>query len=180
MPVSTTDLLALLRQHTPTDREEATHVATTIDFVQRHPDRFYQRETLEGQVTASAWLINPARNRVLLIHHRKLDRWLQPGGHVDATDDSLLEAALREVQEETGLSGQPVSEALFDVDVHPIPERKGVPAHRHFDLRFLIEVDDTDTLTEDRTEVKDVQWFSAAELRQLTTERSVLRMLEKS
>ena len=77
-----------------------------------------------------------------MILHSKLDLWLQPGGHIDETDSSLVDAARREAQEETGLRGLrtvPNGGGLFDVDIHPIPanSKKAEPSHEHFDLRFL-------------------------------------------
>src|SRR3546814_2817239 len=75
--------------------------------------------------------------RVLLTHHRKLDRWLQLGGHADG-DRDLARSALREAEEESGLSGLRVVPGIFDLDRHMIPEHKGVPAHWHYDVRYVV------------------------------------------
>lgn len=101
----------------------------------------YVRERLAGHFTASAWLVDRGGMRALLTHHRKLDRWLQPGGHADG-DRDLARAALREAQEESGLPGLRVAPAIFDLDRHRIPAHKGVPAHWHYDVRFVVRAGD--------------------------------------
>ena len=97
----------------------------------------FTRERLSGHYTASSWLVDGAGARVLLTHHRKLDRWLQLGGHADG-DRNLARVALHEAEEESGLSGLRVEPAIFDLDRHWIPERKDVPGHWHYDVRFVV------------------------------------------
>ena len=97
----------------------------------------FARERLAGHFTASAWLVSADGTRALLTHHRKLDRWLQPGGHADG-DRDLARVALKEAEEESGLRGLRLEPALFDLDRHWIPEHKGVPAHWHYDARFVV------------------------------------------
>lgn len=99
-----------------------------------HP---YLRDRTAGHFTASCWLVDRAGERVLLTHHRKLDRWLQLGGHADG-DRDLARVALKEAEEESGLSGLVLEGDIFDLDRHRIPEHKGVPAHWHYDARFVI------------------------------------------
>lgn len=97
----------------------------------------FRRERLAGHFTAAAWLVDRSGRRVLLTHHRKLDRWLQLGGHCDG-DRDLAAVALKEAQEESGLRGLRVEPHVFDLDRHWIPEHKGVPAHWHYDVRFVV------------------------------------------
>src|SRR5688572_10999765 len=97
----------------------------------------FRRERLAGHFTASAWLVDRSGTRVLLTHHRKLDRWLQLGGHADG-DRDFARVALTEAKEESGLDDLSVESMIFDLDAHEIPEHKGVPAHVHYDVRFVV------------------------------------------
>ncbi|QCO67615.1 NUDIX hydrolase [Luteimonas yindakuii] len=97
----------------------------------------FRRERLAGHFTASAWLVSADGQRTLLTHHRKLGRWLQPGGHADG-DRDLAAAALREACEETGVAGLGVEGGIFDLDRHWIPERADVPGHWHHDVRYVV------------------------------------------
>jgi 8-oxo-dGTP pyrophosphatase MutT (NUDIX family) len=116
--------------------EEATVVAHFEDLLADPLDPFV-RERLAGHFTASAWLVSDDGTRVLLTHHRKLDRWLQLGGHADG-DRDLPRVALKEAEEESGVRGLRIEPRLFDLDRHWIPEHKGVPAHWHYDLRYVV------------------------------------------
>jgi 8-oxo-dGTP pyrophosphatase MutT (NUDIX family) len=128
-------------------------------------------------VTASGFVVDRSRSRLVLIHHRNLGRWLQPGGHVDESDPSVLDAAIREVAEETGLVTEPIGTGLFDVDVHDIPPSRDRPAHKHYDMRFLLQATGEDLVAAD--EVLGVRWVAFAEVPLLHTDASVLRVLAK-
>lgn len=98
----------------------------------------FTRERLAGHFTGSAWLVSADGQRVLLTHHRKLQRWLQLGGHADG-DHDLSAVALREAEEESGLPGLSLASGdIFDLDRHWIPERKDVPGHWHYDVRYVV------------------------------------------
>jgi 8-oxo-dGTP pyrophosphatase MutT (NUDIX family) len=152
----------------------------TIEFLQKH-DEFWQRSTLAGHLTGSAWVLNPNRDKALLIHHRGLEKWFQPGGHAELTDESLLETAHREASEECGLQGLLLlSEELFDLDVHVIPAKGDVPEHVHYDLRFAF-LAESEQLDGDLAEVKDLDWVSLEGLlRNLETQQSLRRMAIKT
>ena len=109
------------------------------DFLATSPAVF-ERSHLCGHFTGSAWLVSADGERVLLMHHRKLDRWLQPGGHADG-DSDLAQVALREAQEETGVEGLRVEDSIFDIDRHRIPARGDEPEHWHYDVRYVIRAD---------------------------------------
>jgi len=155
--------------------DERAIVRRFTDLLSRHPNCFH-RDCWAGHITASAWIVDPVGEQVLLTHHRKLDRWLQPGGHSDGDPDSLA-VALREAEEETGLDVRPVSRALFDIDIHPIPERGPEPEHAHFDVRFALISRDTGYTVSD--ESHDLAWVPLTRLRDYTDEESVLRMARK-
>lgn len=122
----------------------------------------FRRERLSGHFTASCWLVDRSSQRVLLTHHRKLQRWLQLGGHADG-DDDLARVALREAQEESGLDGLRIEGGLLDLDRHWIPECGDVPAHWHYDVRFVVRAgDDEDFVVGD--ESLDLAWRAIADL----------------
>jgi 8-oxo-dGTP pyrophosphatase MutT (NUDIX family) len=131
-----------------------------------------------GHFTASGFVTDPTNTRMLVIHHRRLDRWLQPGGHVEPTDPTLLAAAVREVLEETGVAvvapdaGNEVP-GLFDVDIHRIPASASSPRHLHHDLRFRFVAEEITPVA--GAEVLDARWVTLDELGALTGERSMLR-----
>jgi len=111
-------------------------VARFERFLHAHTNAF-ERSNRVGHFTGSAWLVSADGKRVLLMHHRKLDRWLQPGGHADG-DTDLARVALREAQEETGLTGLQVEGGIFDIDRHRIPARRDEPEHWHYDARHVV------------------------------------------
>ena len=148
-------------------------------------------EALQGKVnprrhiTASTWIVNPGRTRVLLTHHAKLHRWVQLGGHTDEGEDWRA-AALREAWEESGLTElRLVQTSLFDLDIHQIPARKATetnpftPAHDHYDLRYLVEADDGVKLTVSE-ESHDLAWVELPRLGEFTNEESQHRMARKT
>lgn len=123
-----------LANYAPSDPVEAGYVPR-FEQLLRHPD-CYKRSLASGHLTASCWVLDHSKTKVLLLHHAKLDKWLQPGGHADG-DENLLRVATKELSEETGLTDCVLlTEGIFDIDIHLIPERKNVPAHDHFDVRF--------------------------------------------
>lgn len=171
-------VLKLLRSHVALDAHEAEMTADTIRFVEAHEDCFL-RSQLSGHLTGSAWIVSPDRTRTLLTHHRKLDKWLQLGGHADG-DTDLLAVAMKEAREESGLTRlKAVSATPFDVDRHLIPERKGVPEHFHYDLRFMLEADPAEPLVISN-ESKDLAWVEVARVTALNPEESMARMVRKT
>lgn len=116
--------------------EDETVVNTFRDYLDQ-PSCFL-RSNVSGHFTGSAWLVSSDGQRILLTHHRKLNRWLQLGGHADGETDSSL-VALREAEEESGLQGLVVEPGIFDLDRHWIPQRADVAGHWHLDVRHVIK-----------------------------------------
>ncbi len=131
-----------------------------------------------GHLTGSAWVVDASWSRVLLLHHGKLNRWLQPGGHADG-DLDLARVALREAKEESGLTRlRLVERCIFDLDIHEIPARGPEPSHLHFDVRYLIEGDIEESLVLS-DESHALEWVELDRLKDYTTEGSVCRMARK-
>jgi len=179
------DMLARYRQAFP---GEGPVVDRICELVEAHADCF-ERTCRPGHITGAAWVLSPDRRRCLLAHHRKLDRWLQLGGHADG-QCRVEEVALREAREESGLAAfdiLPVDGALIplDVDVHQIPPRYDAhghfveDAHEHHDVRFLLVAHPGQDVSVS-AESHDVAWFTPDEVLERTTEESVLRMLRKT
>ena len=124
--------------------------------------------------------MSAAGDRVLLLHHRKLRRWLQPGGHAEPGERDGEAVALREAREETGIEGldlHPSAPRPLDVDVHPIPARGDEPAHRHLDLRYLVVAPDDAILRRLASEARALRWFGWTELESLDLDPGLRRAL---
>ena len=147
-----------------------------------HPDPF-DRRLAHAHLTASAFVLTPDGARVLLLHHRKLDRWLQPGGHAEAGEESGEAVALREAVEETGIASlrlHPVAPRPLDVDVHSIPARGSEGAHLHLDLRYLVTAASDTALVGLPKESNALRWFGWEELAGLGLDDGLRRGLAKA
>jgi len=144
-----------------------------------HP-RSFHRDHLPGHITGSAWIVNEDYSKILLVLHARLGRWLQPGGHADG-DENVLNVAMREAEEETGLKAiRILSPFVFDIDIHPIPARDDFPGHLHYDVRFLLQASEQETLMIS-DESSDLKWCPLNELATLTGYApSIMRMVNKT
>ena len=134
------ELLQALEAYQTDYKTEQSFVPRFLSLL-RNFENCYRRSLVTGHMTASAWIVDKRGEQVLLVHHKKLDRWLQPGGHADG-DENILNVARKEAEEETGLSSlQLHSSEIFDIDIHLIPERGEIQTHNHYDIRFLFTAD---------------------------------------
>ncbi|WP_372795964.1 NUDIX hydrolase [Pontiella sp.] len=171
------DLLSKLRNYRERWPDETPVADRLIRFVETHSDCF-ERSLPIGHITGSAWVVNAAGTHVLLTHHRKLDMWLQLGGHADGNAD-IIDAARQEAVEESGIDAfRLLSPDIFDIDIHLIPERKNEPAHHHHDVRFVFQcLENEDYVVS--AESHDLEWVDIQALENFTTEESMLRMKNK-
>jgi 8-oxo-dGTP pyrophosphatase MutT (NUDIX family) len=168
-----------LRRHVPRDGRESADLAVIRAFVARHPDPF-DRRIPEGHLTGSALVLAATGDRVLLLFHRKLGRWLQPGGHAEPGETTGEAVALREAAEETGIPGlalHPAAPRPLDVDVHDIPARGAEPAHQHLDLRYLVLAAARAPLARSVAEARALRWFDWSELAGLGLDPGLRRAL---
>lgn len=140
-------------------------------------DNCFDRELEIGHFTASVFVTNELNTKVLLLHHAKLQKWLQPGGHCDGNPDTL-EVAKKELREETGLIPDAVYEKIFDIDIHEIPANKSNIAHLHYDIRYLFKCKESQKIIQNN-ESNGIKWIELAELNNYTIEDSIVRMKEK-
>jgi 8-oxo-dGTP pyrophosphatase MutT (NUDIX family) len=160
--------------------EEILFQRMTLDFVRQNAD-FYDRNNPLGHLTGSAWVFDAARRNVLLIHHRSLDKWFQPGGHIEPGDGSLHDTSRREIREECGIAdAKLLSEGIFDLDVHVIPAKGAFPSHLHYDIRFAFVFESEEAITGNLAEIKEMAWFSLDELKTRPLQQSIRRMVLKS
>ena len=171
------NLLRELDRYQSVDADEMRMLEAMKVFVRAYPNCF-ERSLIIGHVTGSAWIVDERGTSALLTHHRKLDRWLQPGGHWEG-DTSAFAIAKREAEEESGLrSLSPLSTEIFDIDVHWIPERHSEPEHLHYDVRFIFKADANEAFTVSN-ESRDLAWMSMREIREMG-DPSLTRMVEKT
>lgn len=167
-----------LRRYEPLDALEAQHLERMQALLSAEGDPFAGTRYAPGHFTASAFVLAPERTELLLIHHAKLGLWLQPGGHIEASDAGVLDAARREVLEEVGISELELEHAgLFDLDVHAIPARRDALAHEHFDVRFLFRARTRSFAASD--EVLSAKWTVLDDIETSGTDESVLRAVRK-
>ncbi len=170
-------LLDQLARYAYSHPGEAETVALFVGFVRENPDCF-ERTLAIGHITGSAWIVSADGSETLLTHHRKLNRWLQLGGHADG-DPDVPAVAMREAREESGLVDfAPVTGEIFDLDIHPIPARRDEPEHLHYDVRYVLRATGPTDFTVSE-ESHDLRWVPIGGVAALTAEESMLRMVRK-
>jgi 8-oxo-dGTP pyrophosphatase MutT (NUDIX family) len=157
--ISPAELLSKLSAYVAEDRADAAALERIRRFVESSPDPFSR--AYPEHVTGSAVVARPDGSAFLLVHHRRLDRWLQPGGHAEEEDRSIFETALREAKEETGVTEleAPLGDRVLDVDIHRVPRRGNESPHLHLDIRHLLTTTKEPAAAPVR-EVRGVAWYT--------------------
>ncbi|WP_270237860.1 NUDIX hydrolase [Lactobacillus delbrueckii] len=165
-------LLTDLKNYQPFNEQEATDVKEMIYRLETGEELFL-RSNLAEHFTASAWVVNPARDKALMAYHRIYDSWAWLGGHADG-DQDLLHVALKEVEEESGVKATPVTDQIYSVEILTVDghEKKGkyVPSHLHLNVTYLLEADDSLPIRPKEDENKAVAWFGLDEALEKSTE----------
>lgn len=154
------------------DPAVAIHRERILAFLDAHPDALH-RSCAEGHLTGSALVVDPSSERILLLLHAKVRRWLQPGGHADG-DANLAAVALREAHEETGIECLSVDPDPIDLDVHRF-RAAGEVDHDHLDVRFLVVAPPGATVTTNH-ESEGARWVGLDELASLDVDPGTVRM----
>ena len=170
-------LITQLEQYRPCDKTEMAHYDAILKLLRSHPAAFDRQSYQPGHITGSTWIAAEETGQVALIFHRRLNRWLQPGGHAEPGEIDGVSTALREATEELGLVIEPARASLFDLDVHRIPATATQPEHLHFDLRYLCRTQQQPL--DSGSDAAAARWFTAAELAAIELDQSMRRMLDK-
>jgi 8-oxo-dGTP pyrophosphatase MutT (NUDIX family) len=181
--VKPSDVLAEIAQHARAHPEDAGVAARFARLLEDTPAPFSRAQYSPGHLTCSACVLDAAHARVLLLHHARLERWLQPGGHAEPGDTTPLAGALRELGEESGLEAlEPLrgadGGALVDLDVHEIPARGAEPRHLHFDLRYGFTA--TGGSLRRSEESTELRWVPVERLAELGADESVTRLVARA
>ncbi len=173
-------LITSLRNHIlsfPEDREDAEKV---IAWIEQYWELAFVKANLEGHLTGSMIITNPDRTKVLLMLHKKFQRWQQFGGHCDGEVD-VRSVAIREFHEESGISREPeIFPWILHVDVHNVPvDKKGTPPHLHLDLLYLGSITEDTPFTRQESEVDDIRWFTLDEALQMNNEHLMSSAIRK-
>ena len=161
-------LFEQLSAYTPCCEQEAADRELMLRYLKQFPHDILTRDNPMAHITASAWVVTPKRDQVLMVYHNIYNSWSWTGGHADGESD-LLGVALREVSEETGLTNiRPVTEDIWSLEILSVAAhtRRGkfVSAHLHLNVTYLIEAEETDTLSVNPDENSAVRWFHADEV----------------
>ncbi|MCI7741867.1 MAG: NUDIX hydrolase [Clostridiales bacterium] len=162
-----------IEKYRPCNEQERHDQALILDFLNRNEDAFLRSNRL-AHMTASAWIVNPARTKTLMVYHKLYDSWSWTGGHADGETD-LLAVALKEAREETGIVHvRPVSGEIFSLEVLTVDghEKRGeyVSSHLHLNVTYLLEAEESDTLRICKEENSGVAWFTLEEALKASTE----------
>jgi len=171
-------LRQLLEAYSPVDAAERRYRQAMLDLLALGSRAFERDHFQPGHFTASAFVLDAKASALLLIHHTKLNRWLQPGGHVESEDADLIASARRELREETGIETAELAHGgIFDIDIHDLPALHDTPTHQHFDVRFLFRTVTLELAA--ASDASDARWWPLATISTVHSDASVMRPVER-
>ena len=168
----------MIAAYVPADEQEALHRRSFLDLLRSSVHPYSRHQFAPGHVTASCYIVD-ADGRLLLHHHRHLNRWLQMGGHLEPGEQPL-DAALREAAEESGLSDLELAfDGIADLDIHVIPAGRGEPQHCHFDVRYIAQTASPGSIAMDVQESYELLWVDLDRAEELMKGQESLRVIRK-
>lgn len=172
----------LLKDFSPFGEKETNDYNKLLKFFNENKFNAFNNDNYnDGHITGSAIVLDKNARKMLLIHHKKLNRWLQPGGHSDGSVD-IIGTAKRELLEETGIKNVTNENKIFDIDIHVFPVIEGKnPQHFHYDVRILFFGDSTENNSLNIKETNKIQWVELREIREYVdkSEEGFKRVIEK-
>lgn len=184
------EILQLLTLYNVQFPDEVDGVRLFTGYMERTaPEALITRKNFDGHITASAFIIDSNLSEMLMLRHKSLGKWLQPGGHIEPTDQSIVHAALREAVEETGIAAHELThhisghraEVPFDIDSHYIPAnpKKFEDGHYHHDLRYLFIYRGNKNNQYNTEESTGLKWIPFSELESDTIFAGVVQKIKK-
>jgi 8-oxo-dGTP pyrophosphatase MutT (NUDIX family) len=172
-------LIASLQEYGNLNAQNQSKADDIIDWITKYGEFAFQRENLDGHITGSLLIMNEKKTKVLLMFHKKLQMWLQFGGHADGEID-IQNVAIREFHEESGIDIEPtMMDDIFNVDVHDIPENRWTPPHKHLDILYLGIIPEDTPFSRQESEVDDIRWFDLEWIEKYIGEKRMLDMIEQ-
>ena len=176
------NLLREIEQYEPYNEQEARDKNVMLGFL-KNQSNILTRENEIAHFTASAWVLNEKRDKVLMIYHNIYDSWSWTGGHADG-EENLLGVAIKEVKEETGLSKvQPIQKDIFSLEILTVEghlkNQKYVPSHLHINCTYLLEASDEEELTIKPDENQGVRWMDIETCVKVSREPSMQKIYQK-
>ncbi len=178
--MSIPSLISSLEQHNQDCPLEKSYTDQTIDWIREYGEFAFVKSNMKWHITGSMLITNMEKTKVLLMFHKKLQFWVQFGGHCDGETD-VLAVAIREFHEESGIEIDPlIYDGIFDMHVHSIPiDPKWTPAHIHHDILYLASISEDTPFTRQESEVDDIAWFDIDGIEKYIAEERMLYMMEK-
>lgn len=171
-------LLATARRHRPVDDTERAHQMAIVDWLTRTGADPFDREVFDpGHATGSCMVLS-SDGRAALIFHKNLKLWVQPGGHAEPGERDAAAVAAREASEELGVAVAADAVELFDLDAHRIAARGELPAHTHFDFRYLAVIEPIEL--KPSTDAAQARWLTRSEIGAIGVDAGVRRMADKA